>query len=46
MYNKKYIFGIGSLVNSNSRKITLKKNTNSIPVILKNKNYNRIWACL
>ena len=46
MYKKKYIFGIGSLVNSNSRKITLKKNTNSIPVILKNKNYNRIWTCL
>lgn len=46
MYNKKYIFGVGSLVNSNSRKITLKKNINGIPVILKNKNYNRNWVCL
>ena len=39
-----YIFGYGSLVNSNSRKKTLKKNTDSIPCILKkNNNFRRKW---
>tara|TARA_Y100000816_G_C25639203_1_gene340380 strand:- start:43 stop:306 length:264 start_codon:yes stop_codon:yes gene_type:complete len=40
-----YIFGIGSLVNNNSRKLTLKKHTKSIPVIFHNHNYNRNWIC-
>ena len=40
-----YIFGIGSLVNNKSRKLTLKKHTKSIPVVFDNHNYNRNWIC-
>ena len=45
--NKKIsIFGYGSLVNSKTRKITLKKNSKAIPVLFKDPKFTRKWICL
>ena len=45
--NKKIsIFGYRSLVNSKTRKITLKKNTKAIPVLFKDPKFTRKWICL